>query len=95
MDFALLLLVTFFAATVQSAIGFGFGLIAVPTFLIVLNSVAAIQLVIIITLIMSCVHWPKLRGFASPLSTLRQKQIIISRCQQSGGASGLHGGGGS
>ncbi|MEH6471106.1 MAG: sulfite exporter TauE/SafE family protein [Halopseudomonas sp.] len=65
MDWGILLLVTFFAATVQSTIGFGFGLIAVPAFLIMLNSVAAIQLVMIITLAMSCVHLPKLRGTAS------------------------------
>lgn len=64
MDWVLLLTVTFLAATVQSATGFGFGLIAVSVFLIVLNSVAAIQLVIIIILVMSCVHWPKLRGIA-------------------------------
>lgn len=64
MEWALLLFVTFFASTVQSATGFGFGLIAVSAFLIVQNSVEAIQLVIIITLAMSCVHWPKLRGIA-------------------------------
>ncbi|MEH6577468.1 MAG: sulfite exporter TauE/SafE family protein [Amphritea sp.] len=64
MDWVLLLMVTFLAATVQSATGFGFGLIAVSAFLIVLNSVAAIQLVMIIILVMSCVHWPKLRGIA-------------------------------
>ncbi len=64
MEWALLLLVTFLAATVQSATGFGFGLIAVSAFLIMLDSVAAIQIVIIITLIMSCVHWPKLKGLA-------------------------------
>lgn len=60
----LLLMVTFAAAMVQSATGFGFGLISVPAFLIVMNSVVAIQLVIIITLGMSCVHWPILRGVA-------------------------------
>lgn len=65
MDWPLLLLVTFFAATVQSATGFGFGLMAVSAFLVMLNSVAAIQLVIIITLVMSCFHWPTLRGGAS------------------------------
>lgn len=65
MDWLLLLLVTFLAATVQSATGFGFGLMAVSAFLVMLNSVAAIQLVIIITLVMSCVHWPTLRGGAS------------------------------
>lgn len=61
MDWALLILITFFAASVQSATGFGFGLIAVSAFLILLNSAAAIQLVIIITLVMSCVHWFKLK----------------------------------
>jgi len=64
MEWPLLILITFFAATVQAAMGFGFGLIAVSAFLIMLNSVAAIQIVIIITLVMSCVHWPKLRGLA-------------------------------
>ncbi|WP_419904625.1 sulfite exporter TauE/SafE family protein [Kiloniella sp.] len=64
MEWALLLLVTFLAATVQSATGFGFGLIAVSAFLIMLDSVAAIQIVIIITLVMSCVHWPNLKGLA-------------------------------
>lgn len=61
MDWALLIFITFFAASVQSATGFGFGLIAVSAFLILLNSAAAIQLVIIITLAMSCVHWFQLR----------------------------------
>ncbi|OUR72411.1 hypothetical protein A9Q77_06015 [Marinomonas sp. 42_23_T18] len=61
MDWALLILITFFAASVQSATGFGFGLIAVSAFLILLNSAAAIQLVIIITLATSCIHWFKLK----------------------------------
>lgn len=61
MDWALLILITFLAASVQSATGFGFGLIAVSAFLILLNSATAVQLVIIITLIMSCVHWFKLK----------------------------------
>lgn len=74
MDWSLLLLVTFIAATVQSATGFGFGLIAVSAFLIVLNSVAAIQLVIIITLIMSVSHWFKLKGMA-PKSLLNWLSI--------------------
>lgn len=61
MDWAILILITFFAASIQSATGFGFGLIAVSAFLILLNSAAAVQLVIIITLVMSCVHWFKLK----------------------------------
>jgi len=56
LDWPLLLTVTFFAATVQSATGFGFGLIAVSAFLVVLNSIAAVQLVIIITCVMLAVH---------------------------------------
>ena len=52
-----LLLATFFASVVQSATGFGFALIAVPFFLIVLNASDAIQVVIIITLITSTIHW--------------------------------------
>lgn len=64
MDWSLLLSVTFVAAIVQSATGFGFGLIAVSAFLIVLNSIAAVQLVIIITLAMSIPHWFKLKGIA-------------------------------
>ena len=61
MDWLILILITFFAASVQSATGFGFGLIAVSAFLILLNSAAAIQLVIIITLATSCIHWFKLK----------------------------------
>jgi len=56
-----LLLATFFASLVQSATGFGFALIAVPFFLIVLNSSDAIQVVIIITLITSIIHWLLIR----------------------------------
>jgi len=70
MEWSLLILITFFAATVQSATGFGFGLIAVSAFLILLDSVAAIQIVIIVTLVMSCVHWPKLKGLA-PIHLLK------------------------
>lgn len=61
MDWLILILITFFAASVQSTTGFGFGLIAVSAFLILLNSAAAIQLVIIITLATSCIHWFKLK----------------------------------
>lgn len=55
---------------VQSATGFGFALIAVPFFLIVLNSSDAIQVVIIITLITSTVHWVVVRK-ETPLDLLR------------------------
>ena len=70
MDWMYLLLVTFFASLVQSATGFGFALIAVPFFLIVLNSSDAIQIVIIITLITSIIHWAVIRK-ETPLDLLR------------------------
>ena len=66
MDWLILALVTFLAATIQSATGFGFALLSVATFLTVLNSAAAIQLIIIISLVISCVLWPSLRGQAPP-----------------------------
>lgn len=74
MELALLLLATFIAASVQSATGFGFALIVVPVFLILLNSADAIQIVIIISVIMSVVHFPKLRKVA-PVGML--KWLII------------------
>jgi uncharacterized membrane protein YfcA len=52
-----LILVTFFASIVQSATGFGFALIAVPVYLIVLNSEDAIQIVIFISIAMSLPLW--------------------------------------
>ncbi len=61
MTWALLAIATFFASSVQSATGFGFALIVVPAFLILLNSADAIQIVIIISVVMSCAHWLKLR----------------------------------
>ncbi|NQZ30009.1 MAG: sulfite exporter TauE/SafE family protein [Oceanospirillaceae bacterium] len=57
----LLCFVTFIAATVQSALGFGFGLIAVAAFVVLFDSAQAIQLVIILTFLMSLAHYPKLK----------------------------------
>lgn len=71
----LLCLVTFFAAAVQSALGFGFGLIAVAAFVVLFNSAQAIQLVIILTFFMSLVHYPKLK--LNTTSTLL-KPLIFS-----------------
>ena len=53
---------TIIASIVQSATGFGFALIVVPVYLIILNSVDAIQLVILISIIMSLPLWLKLKG---------------------------------
>ena len=71
MDWVYLSITTFFAATIQSATGFGFGLIAVPVFLLVLGTADAIQMVMIIILCMSILDWAKLRGHASRPLLLR------------------------
>lgn len=52
--------VTLLAATLQSAIGFGFALLVVPPYLLLLESVAAIQIVIIVTLAISLLLLPAL-----------------------------------
>jgi uncharacterized membrane protein YfcA len=65
MDWLYLAIVTLLAATTQSATGFGFGLIAVPVFLLILNSAAAIQITMIIVLCMSIADWMKLKGQGS------------------------------
>jgi len=65
MDWIYLSIVTLLAATIQSATGFGFGLIAVPVFLLILNSSDAIQITMIIVLFMSIVDSMKLKGQGS------------------------------
>ena len=65
MDWIYLSIITLLAATLQSATGFGFGLIAVPVFLLILDSREAIQMVMIVILCMSFLDWIKLRGQAS------------------------------
>lgn len=57
-----LFFITFFAATLQAATGFGFGIIAVTAFLIIFQSTSAVQIVIIITFAMSIAHWFKIRS---------------------------------
>jgi uncharacterized membrane protein YfcA len=64
-DWIYLAIITLLAATIQSATGFGFGLIAVPVFLLILDSSDAIQMVMMIILCMSVVDWIKLRGQSS------------------------------
>lgn len=59
-DWILLSLATVFAASVQAATGFGFAVLAVPLFLLILNSVTAVQLVIAVTLAISLVLLPRL-----------------------------------
>lgn len=70
----LLLFITFIAASLQAATGFGFGIVAVSAFLIVLKSTDAVQIVIILTLAMSIIHWLKIRSLAPKLLV---KQLIL------------------
>jgi uncharacterized membrane protein YfcA len=65
-------LVTFVAATLQGAAGFGFGLLALPAFMVILDSTDAVPLVIILSLVLSAglaakirheVHRPLLERF--------------------------------
>jgi len=65
-DWIYLIIITLIGAIVQSATGFGFALIAVPIFLIVLNSTDAIHMVMTIIFFMSFLDWLKLRGHSSP-----------------------------
>lgn len=65
MDWFYLVAITLLGATIQSATGFGFGLIAVPIFLLIIKSTDAIQMVMVIILCMSVLDWLKLKGLAS------------------------------
>lgn len=65
MELIYLLIITFLAASLQSAIGFGFGLIAVPIFIMLLDSAEAIQIAMILIFSISCIDAFKLRGLAS------------------------------
>lgn len=64
MELLILIGVTFIGSTIQTATGFGFALLAVTPFLMVLDSGAAFQLVMIICLAISLAVWPKLAGRA-------------------------------
>lgn len=69
MELIILGAITFVAAIIQSATGFGFALLAVSPFLIVLDSGVAFQLVIVICLVISLVILPVL-GWRAPKSLL-------------------------
>ena len=66
MDWIVLSSVTLTASILQTVTGFGFGLLCVPIFLWVVNSIAAIQLVIIVTLVMSIAILPTVKGQMVP-----------------------------
>ena len=66
MDWIVLSTVTLAASILQTVTGFGFGLLCVPIFLWVVDSIAAIQLVIIVTLIMSIAILPSVKGQMVP-----------------------------
>ncbi len=60
LDWSLLALVTLIAAAAQGATGFGFAILVISFYLAILNSVAAVQLTIAVTLVISIVLVPKL-----------------------------------
>lgn len=60
LSFAALAGVAFFAALVQGAIGFGFSIMAVPVFLLIMGSLAAIQVTAAINFVISLVLIPRL-----------------------------------
>lgn len=70
-DGALLALVTLIASVTQAATGFGFAVVAVPLFLLILDSLAAIQLTVIVTLAISLALLPRLLGTAPRPLVLR------------------------
>ena len=70
----LLHLVVFCAALIQTVTGFGFGLIATPLLLIVLNSNSAIQIAIFLSLLIALVLVPALKSF---IARSLLKQFLI------------------
>jgi uncharacterized membrane protein YfcA len=54
-SFAALAAVAFFAATIQAATGFGFAIMAVPFFLLIMGSLSAIQVTVVINFVISLV----------------------------------------
>lgn len=60
LSFAALAGVAFVAATVQAATGFGFAIMAVPFFLLIMGSLAAIQVTAVINFVISLVLIPRL-----------------------------------
>ena len=70
----LLHIVVFCAALIQTVTGFGFGLIATPLLLIVLNSNSAIQIAILLSLLIALVLVPALKSF---IARSLLKQFLI------------------
>ena len=70
-DWAALAVVTFGAAVLQAASGFGFAIVAAPLFLLLVEPVRAIQLVIIVTAAFSIVVLPRLWRAIAPRLLLR------------------------
>lgn len=62
MTWVLLFAVTFIASVVQSATGFAFALIVVPAYLLLLGTADVVQITIILSVVMSVVHLPKLKS---------------------------------
>lgn len=62
LEWAALLGATAFAATAQGAIGFGFAMLVVPAYLLALDSLAAVQLSIVTSLVNTAILAPRLWG---------------------------------
>ena len=76
-QFALLALVTFFAAMTQSITGFGFALLTLPFYVLILDLQSAVQLTLISTFIITIILVPVVYKNA-PLQTC--KQLIQGSC---------------
>ena len=58
LSFIILAIVAFVSALIQSATGFGFAIFAIPIFLVVLNSLAAVQIIAVANFALSVVLLP-------------------------------------
>jgi uncharacterized membrane protein YfcA len=70
MTWAFLLSVTFIGSVVQSATGFAFAMIVVPPYVLLLNSASGVQIAIILSVVMSIAHLPRLKS-AIPTDLLK------------------------
>src|SRR5271163_4044389 len=71
LDWAGLAAVTFGAAVLQAAGGFGFAVVATPLFLLVVEPARAVQLVIIVSSVLSIVVLPRMWRAIAPRLLLR------------------------
>ncbi|MCH8244510.1 hypothetical protein IIB97_01325 [Patescibacteria group bacterium] len=75
-EFLILSIAIFAAATLQSATGIGFGVIAGPVLLVVLNDSAAIQVSIILNLLIAMLLAPSKKRQEEQFAELRRLEEI-------------------